>query len=58
MEKGNARKEITIRLRVTKETARLIKIRALNFFEGNLSEFIRHAAENFRKPLDERKNKK
>lgn len=41
-------KEVTIRFRATKETQKLIKIRALTFFEGNVSELIRYAVENIK----------
>jgi len=56
--KSNTQKNITLRFRVSRELATLIKARADYFFDGNMSQFFRHAAENFRKPQDERKKNK
>jgi len=48
-------KEVTMRFRTDKDTARIIRSRAEFFFEGNLSELIRYALLNFRLPKKESK---
>ncbi len=43
-------KNKTIRFRIDPETNKFMIARALHFFNGNISEFLRYAIMNFRKP--------
>lgn len=43
-------KTVIVKVRVTQEQARVIVSRANAFFRGNVSRFVRHCVDGFRKP--------
>ena len=55
--KKQVNKNKTVRFRIDPETNKFLITRALHFFNGNISAFIRHAIMNFKRPRDDSEKK-
>lgn len=48
--KKQIKKAVTLRFRVTKDLANIIRHRSMFYFDGNMSEFFRYCVDNFISP--------